>query len=479
VNNAIVVGAGPNGLAAAITLAQSGVDVTVLEAADEIGGGTRTGELTVPGVVHDMCSAVHPLGVASPFLRSLDLQRHGLTWLWPEIDLAHPLDGGRAGVMTRSLDETVSRLGSDGGEWRRLFGPLAAALDDLIEDLFKPLLRYPKHPDRLVRFGLRALQPATSLARRWRRDETRALFGGVAAHAMYPLERPTTSAVGLMLVAAGHHVGWPVAKSGSQAIATAMASVLTELGGAIETGVRVRSLDELPSSGVIVLDLAPTGAADVCGDRLPSRVQHAYRNWSYGPAAFKIDLAVEGGVPWTNHACRRAGTVHVGGTLEEIAAAERQVHRGQMPKRPFVLVSQQYLADPGRAKGDLRPIWAYGHVPNGYTGDATAAIINQIERFAPGLRDRVVGMCVRRPGQLEIYDANYVGGDIATGANNPWQVAIRPRLAVDPYRTGIPGVFLCSAATPPGAGVHGMCGFNAAHSALKFLEHGWGPLWTV
>jgi phytoene dehydrogenase-like protein len=469
-SGATVVGAGPNGLAAAITLGQQGVDVTVLEAANQIGGGTRTAELIVPGVLHDVCSAVHPFGVASPLLRSLDLQRHGLRWLWPDVDLAHPLDSGRAGVMVRSLDETVAGLDSDGEDWRRLFGPLAAGLDDLTADVFRPILHFPGHPLLMARFGSRALQPATALAHRWHRDETRALFAGVAAHSFYPLERPTTSAVGLMLIAAGHHVGWPVAEGGSHAITNAMAALLVELRGTIETGVRVKSLDELPPADAIMLDVSPGAAAQICGDRLPSRVQRAYRKWRHGPGAYKVDLVVEGGVPWTNHACRRAGTVHVGGTIEEVAAAEREVNQGLMPKRPFVLVSQQYLADPTRSSGDLHPIWAYGHVPHGYTGDATKAIIDQIERFAPGLRDRVVGTHVRSPGDFESYNPNYVGGDIATGANDPRQVAMRPRFALDPYRTGIPGVFLCSAATPPGAGVHGMCGFNAAQSALQHLR---------
>jgi phytoene dehydrogenase-like protein len=469
VSRAIVVGAGPNGLAAAIALAQQGVIVTVLEAAADIGGGTRTAELIAPGVLHDVCSAVHPFGVASPFLRSLDLQRNGLRWLWPDVDLAHPLDGGRAGVMVRSLVETVAGLGSDGHRWRRLFGPLAVGLDNLTDDVFRPILHFPDHPLLLARFGSRALQPATAVARRWDREETKALFGGVAAHSFYPLGRPTTAAAGLMLIAAGHHAGWPVAEGGSQAIANAMAARLVELGGAIESGVRVRSLDQLPPRDAVMLDVSPRAAAEICGDRLPSRVRRAYRKWRYGAGAFKVDLVVEGGVPWAHHTCRRAGTLHVGGTIDEIAAAEREVHQGGMPKRPFVLVAQQYLADPSRSSGDLHPIWAYGHVPHGYTGDATDAIIDQIERFAPGLRDRIVGVHVRRPGEFESYNANYIGGDIATGANDPWQVAVRPRLAVDPYRTGIPGVYLCSAATPPGAGVHGMCGFNAAQSALRFL----------
>jgi phytoene dehydrogenase-like protein len=467
--DAMVVGAGPNGLAAAVTLAQRGLEVTVFEAGDDIGGGTRSRELTVPGVLHDVCSAVHPFGVVSPFLRSLDLQRYGLNWRWPEVDLAHPLDDGSAGVMVRSLDDTVSGLGRDGRAWRRMFGPIARRLDDLTDDVFRPVVHLPKHPITLGRFGSRALQPATVLARRWHHDATRALFAGVAAHGMHPLERPTTSAAGVMLIAAGHHAGWPVAEGGSQSITNAMASVLRELGGTIHTGVRVTSLDDLPPSRVTLLDVAPAAAVDLAGDRLPRSVQRSYRRWRHGPGAFKVDLVVEGGVPWANESCRRAGTVHCGGTLEQIAAAERDVHAGLMPDLPFVLVSQQYLADPTRSNGDLYPIWAYGHVPHGYTGDATDAVIDQIERFAPGVRERIVARDVRRPAELEQYNPNYVGGDIATGANDPVQLAVRPRLAFDPYAMGAPGLFLCSAATPPGAGVHGMCGHNAAQSALRFL----------
>ncbi len=476
---AVVVGAGPNGLAAAVTLAQRGITVTVLEAAAEIGGGTRTEELIVPGVRHDLCSAVHPFGAVSPCFRALNLERHGLRWRWPDVDLAHPLDGGRAGVMVRCLDETVAGLGGDGAAWQRLFAPLSEGLDDLVEDLFGPFLHWPHHPLSLARFGARGLQPATVVARRWRQPETRALFAGASAHASYPLERPTTGAVGLMLLAAGHRVGWPVAEGGSQAITRALAARLFELGGRVETGAPVGSLDELGQPDVVLLDVAPGAAADICGERLPPSVRRAYRKWRHGPAAFKVDLVVDGGVPWTNEACRRAGTVHLGGTLEELAATEDQVHRGAMPERPFVLVAQQYLADPRRSSGDRHPIWAYAHVPKGYSGDATGAVLGQIERFAPGLRERIVGTSTRGPADLERYNPNYVGGDIATGANCPRQVLLRPRPALDPYRTGIPGVYLCSAATPPGAGVHGMCGYNAALSALRFLESRPSRSWTL
>ncbi|MHA6795055.1 phytoene desaturase family protein [Pseudonocardia bannensis] len=471
---AIVVGSGPNGLAAAVTLARRGLDVTVLEAADSIGGGTRTSELTLPGLLHDDCSAFHPTGVASPFLRSLHLEEHGLRWLWPEIDLAHPLDGGGAGVMVRSLDRTVEGLGPDGPAWRRLFGPLTEGFDDLIGEVFRPIVHVPRHPLRLARFGLPALAPATVLARIWRTDEARALFGGVAAHMFHPLDRPLTSSVGLMLIAAGHAYGWPVAEGGSRAIADAMAALLHALGGKIETGVLVDSAAQLAGADVVMFDLAPSAIARIVGDRLPRRVERAYRRFRHGPGAFKVDLAVREGLPWTNPDCRRAGTVHLGGTLEETAAAERAISAGLMPARPFVLVGQQYLADPSRSVDDVHPIWAYGHVPHGFTGDATEVIIDQIERFAPGTRERIVARSVRPTTELARYNLNYVGGDISTGANDPIQVAMRPRFALDPYATGIPGMYLCSAATPPGAGVHGMSGHNAATSALRELERSGG-----
>ena len=467
---AVVVGAGPNGLAGAVTLAQQGVVVTVLEAAATIGGGTRTSENTVPGLLHDDCSAVHPTSLASPFLRSLDLERHGLAWRWPEVDLAHPLDSGSAGVLLRSLDDTVAGLGGDGPAWRRVFGPLVAHYDDVVAEVFRPVLHLPRHPLPLARFGLAALLPATVLARLWKTEEARALFGGVAAHGFYPLRRPLTSAVGLMLTAAGHAYGWPVAEGGSQSITNALAARLVELGGTIKTGVPVESYREVERADVVMLDLAPGAAANLLGAAQPARVARAYRRYRHGPGAFKVDLAVQGGVPWTNEACRRAGTVHLGGTIAEIAATEREIHAGRLPERPFVLVGQQYLADPSRSVGDLHPVYAYAHVPHGYSGDATEAVIDQIERFAPGVRERIVARFSRGTTALAEYNRNYVGGDIATGANDPLQVAIRPRIALDPYATGVPGVYLCSAATPPGAGVHGMCGFNAARSALRALR---------
>lgn len=467
---AVVVGSGPNGLAGAVALARAGLDVTVLEAQPTVGGGTRTEELTVPGLLHDVCSAVHPFGAASPYLSTLPLDEHGLRWCHPEVDLAHVLDDGRAGVMVRSIDETAAGLGADGRSWRRTFGPIADGFPQLAGEILRPIQqRLPRHPIRLATFGVQGLLPATAVARRWRTDEARALFAGAAAHAIHPLTRPTTAAIGLALLGSGHHVGWPVAEGGSAAISAALVSLLEAHGGTVETGVRVGSLADIPPAEVVLLDLAPRSIVDIAGDALPSRVARAYRRYRHGPAAFKVDLAVEGGVPWTAEPARRAGTVHVGGTLEGIVASERDVHRGRMPAEPFVLVAQQYLADPTRSVGDVHPVWAYAHVPSGYDGDATDAVIDRIEHFAPGLRERIVARHTAGPAQIEAYNANYVGGDIATGAADPYQVLVRPRLAVDPYATGIPGVYICSAATPPGAGVHGMGGFHAAGSALRHL----------
>jgi phytoene dehydrogenase-like protein len=465
----IVVGSGPNGLACAAALAREGISVTVLEAEETIGGGTRSAELTVPGLIHDICSAFHPMAAGSPFLESLGLERHGLEWRWPEVDLAHPLDDGTAGVMVRSIEETAAGLGRDGRAWRRVFRRPSAGFDALGDDIYRPVLHIPRHPLRLIRFGLPAAAPATLLARSWRTPQARALFGGVAGHAFAPLSRPMSSSVGVALICACHRYGWPVAAGGSRSITDALAAYVTEQGGRIETRARVRSLADLPDSLAIVLDLSPSGVVEVAGDWLPPRVARAYRRYKHGPGAFKVDLAVRGGVPWTNEACRRAGTVHCIGPFEELVAAERDVNRGRMPERPFVLVGQQYLADPQRSAGDLHPVWAYAHVPSGYAGDATEAVISQIERFAPGLRERIAGSSTASPAQLHAANANYVGGDIITGANGPVQVVIRPRLALDPYSTGIPGVFICSAATPPGAGAHGMNGLNAARSVLTLL----------
>jgi phytoene dehydrogenase-like protein len=467
---AVVVGAGPNGLAAAIHLARNGIDVQVLEAADMIGGGARSGELTVPGVIHDHCSAAHPLGVGSPFWKEIDLGRYGLTWKWPEVDFAHPLDDGSAGVLYQSIEKTVTGMGSDGRRWRLAVGDLATGFDELGQDIMRPVLHVPHHPVRLAAFGLRAILPATVMARWFRTEQARALYGGAAAHMFTRLDRPLTAALGLMFLAGGHSYGSPVAEGGSGSIIAALAAALRAHGGAITTGVTVIDRRDIPDADIVMLDLNPAAALRIYGDAMPARVKRSYRRYRQGSSAFKVDFAIDGHIPWTNADCRRAGTVHLGGTFAEIAETERQRAVGCMPQRPFVLVGQQYLADPSRSVGNINPIWSYAHVPFGYTGDATAMVVEQIERFAPGFRDRVVATVTKSTAELEAYNHNYVGGDIIGGANDRLQVVFRPRVAVDPYFTGVPGVYLCSQSTPPGAGIHGLCGYHAAERALRRLR---------
>ncbi len=476
-SRAVVVGSGPNGLAGAIRLAQAGLEVTVLEAADTYGGGTRTTERIVPGLLHDDCSAFHPTGVTSPYFTTLGLEDHGLTWRWPEVDFAHPLDDGRAGIVTRDFADTDRTIGADARRWRRVFEPLVRTFEAILDDAMGPAVHLPKHPIAFGRFGPQALLPATITMRHWKDDPARALYMGVAAHAFGRLDTPLSGSIGLMLTAAGHRAGWPVAEGGSRAIADALVRVLTGLGGSVRTGVRVTSPKQLAevlgfTPDVVLLDLAPASVLDLYGDQLPGRVRRAFTRYEYGPAVHKVDYAIEGDVPWTNEDCRRAGTLHLGGTAEEIVGVEGQTARGVMPERPFALIGQQYLADPSRSAGSVNPLWAYAHVPAGYTGSseaATEALTAQIERFAPGFRERIVGTHVRSAADMAAYNANYVGGDIGAGANTARQIVFRPRVALNPYMLGIKGVYLCSSAAAPGGGVHGMCGFNAAETALKRL----------
>lgn len=468
--SALIVGSGPNGLAAALTLAADGVDVTVLEASDSIGGGTRSGELTLPGLLHDHCSGFHPLAVDTGFSRQFDLQSHGVRWLLPDVQYSHPLNDGRGAAVWRSVDRTAEGLGDDDDSYRRMFGPLTERFPGIVEEFLQPLLHVPRHPLALARFGTYAAMPAGLLARRWRTEEARALFAGVAAHAFRPLNSVMSSAIGVALGTAAHRYGWPVAAGGSSSITTAMATRLAEFGGRIETGVSVMDHRELGRPDLLMLNTSPSSAADILASDLPPRIARAYRRFKHGPAAFQVAFAVEDGIPWTHEQSRLAGTVHVGGTLTEIAAAERQVVRGQMPDRPFILVGQQSVADPDRAKDGIHPVDAYAHVPAGWAGDATETIISQIERFAPGFRDRIRATVSKSTQAIEEYDPNFVGGDIVTGANTPLQLVFRPRVALDPYSAGIPGVYLCSAAAPPGAGAHGMAGWNAARSALAYLQ---------
>jgi phytoene dehydrogenase-like protein len=468
--SAVVVGAGPNGLAAAIQLARNGFNVQVLEAAESIGGGARSGELTVRGVIHDYCSAAHPLGVGSTFWREIDLGRYGLSWKWPEIDCGHPLDDGTAGVLYQSIEKTAAGMGSDGRRWRLAVGDLAAGFDELGRDLLRPVLHVPRHLIRLAAFGPRAVLPATVVTRWFRTERARALYGGAAAHMFTRLDRPLTGALGLIFLASGHRFGWPVAEGGSGSIIAALAAALRAHGGAITTGVTITSRSDIPDADIVMLDLTPSAAVAIYGDVMPARIKRSYRRYREGSSAFKVDFAIEGHIPWTNPDCGRAGMVHLGGSFAEIAHTERQRADGRMAERPFTLVGQQYLADPSRSVGKINPIWSYAHVPFGYTGDATAAVVGQIERFAPGFRDRVIATVSKGTVELHAYNANYIGGDIIGGANDGLQVLFRPRVAIDPYFTGVRGVYLCSQSTPPGAGIHGLCGYHAAQSALRRLR---------
>jgi phytoene dehydrogenase-like protein len=465
--DAVVVGAGPNGLAAAITLARAGRSVVVYEAAPTPGGGARSAELTLPGFIHDPCAAIHPTAIASPFFRSLDLARHGLEWIHSPAPLAHPLDGGRAAVLERSVGDTAAALEGDGRAWRRTFGPLARAADGLVPELLGPVVHVPRHPLALARFGLPALRSARGFGRStFAGDEARALFGGMAAHSMVALDRPLTASFGLVFGLFGHAFGWPMAGGGSQRITDALVATLRELGGEIETDHRVSSIAELPRAGAILFDLSPRQLVAIAGDRLPAGYRDRLARYRYGPGAFKIDWALRGPVPWAADGPRRAATVHLGGSFDEIAASEAEVSAGRHPDRPFVLFVQQTPFDPSRAPAGSHTAWAYCHVPNGSTTDMTDRIEDQVERFAPGFRDLVLARSVRGPAALEAYDENYVGGDINGGIQDWRQLVFRPVPRLDPYHAG-EGIYLCSASTPPGGGVHGMAGHLAARSALK------------
>lgn len=474
--DAVVVGAGPNGLATAIALAEAGLRVRVLEANEEVGGAARTGELTRPGFLHDLGSTTHPLGATSPFFRQLPLATHGLDWIQPDVPLAHPLDDGRVVLHHRSLEETALGLASDGDAWRSLFGPLIDDWPKLEEDVLGPLLHWPRHPVVLARFGLSAIRSAVGLARhRFRTAEARALFAGHAAHSILALDRPASASFGLVLALLAHRVGWPFPRGGAGQITAALASYLYSLGGEIQTDHRVQSLDALPPAERIVLDLTPRQAVRIAGDRLPRSTRRALDRYRYGAAAFKLDWALEGPIPWANPACARAGTVHVGGTLEEIAAGEHAVADGHIPERPFVLLAQHSLFDPTRAPDGGQTGWAYCHVPNGSSVDMTDRIEAQVERFAPGFRDRILERHVSTPVTLEGQNANLVGGDINGGAQDLAQMLRRPLLHPQPYRLagrGPGGIYLCSSSTPPGGGVHGMCGWHAARTVLKDARRG-------
>lgn len=472
-DEAVVVGSGPNGLAAAVLLGRAGWKVRVREANDTIGGGARTLPLTLPGYLHDHCSAVHPLALASPFFSELPLDRHGLRFLDPPVACAHPFDDGSAALLFRSLDDTGATLGPDASAWRRLFAPLVRDFGALARDVLAPVLRVPRHPVVLARFGVRALLPARRLAElSFRGPRARALFAGIAAHASQPLERAPSSAFGLLLGASGHALGWPIPAGGAQAITNALASLVEEAGGDIVAGARVTSVEDLRGARAVLLDVGPRQLLALAGAALPSSYRRALGRFRYGPGAFKVDYALSAPIPWRADGCARAATVHLGGTLDEIAAAERATAAGSMPERPFVLVSQPTSFDPSRAPPGRHVGWAYCHVPHGFSGDATRSLEDQIERFAPGFRDTVVARAARGPLDLQRDDANLVGGDIGGGATSLRQIVFRPVATASPWSTPVPGLYLCSASTPPGPGVHGMCGYLAATAVLRRAARG-------
>jgi phytoene dehydrogenase-like protein len=470
--DAIVVGSGPNGLAAAITLAQAGLAVVVFEAKDTIGGGSRSMELTLPGFVNDVCSAIHPLALDSPFFRSLPLEQYGLEMIHPLAPLAHPLDDGTAVMLERSIEMTAAGLGSDAKAYRKLMTPLVDDWSKIEGIVLAPL--GPQsflHPFALANFGFKAIRSAKGLYESlFKEERARAIFAGISAHSLLPLEQPPSAGAGLLLGILGHAIGWPMPRGGSQKIADALEGYFLSLGGEIHTGVEVKSLETLPPARVILCDVTPRQLLRIAGDRLPDRYQRQLLRYRYNPGIFKIDLALDGPIPWKAQECLRAGTVHVGGTLPEIAAAEHAAGHGEHPEKPFVLLAQQSLFDPTRAPAGKHTVWAYCHVPNGSTFDMTERIEAQIERFAPGFRDRILARRTMTPLELERYNANYIGGDINGGVQDLWQFFTRPAIRPVPYSTPAKNLFICSSSTPPGGGVHGMCGYYASQAALRYLK---------
>jgi phytoene dehydrogenase-like protein len=467
--DAVIVGAGPNGLAAAIELARNGRTVLVREARDTVGGGCRSAELTLPGVTHDVCSAVHPLGRASPFFRELPLAEHGLEWIEPPIQVAHPFDDGSAALVRRSIEETAASLEPDGRAYARVIRPLAQDWELIVRGLLGPInpVAGMRHPVALGRFALLALLPVTQLARAFRGKQARGLIAGCSAHSMLRLSQPISSGFGLALLASAHAVGWPIPRGGSQRLADALAGTLRDLGGEIETGHQVNRLDQLPAHRSVLFDLSPRQVLEIAGSRLGGLYAAQLRRYRYGPGSFKLDLTLNGPIPWRNPEVEQAAMVHLGGTLEEVAASERAVARGRVSERPFVLLSQPSLFDASRAPQGMHTVWAYCHLPNGSGLDLSERIERQIERFAPGFRERIIARHAMGPAQLEAYNPNNVGGDINAGLQSLTQFFTRPAVRWDPYTTPDPTLFICSASTPPGGGVHGLCGWHAARSALR------------
>jgi phytoene dehydrogenase-like protein len=470
--DAVVVGAGPNGLAASITLAEAGCSVLLIEANREVGGACRSGPLTLPGFVHDVCSAIHPLAVASPFFRRQPLEKYGLKWIEPPLPLAHPLPDQPGVSLHRDLKAQARQLGQDGEIYRRLMQPFVSDWEDLAVEALQPLPHFPRKPWLLVKFGMQALRSASHLARnKFGTEPARALFGGLAAHSFLALDKAGSSAVGLVLGTLAHAVGWPLPEGGAGKITQALNVRFQRLGGLVETNRRVKNIDELPPSRVLFLDLTPRRVVSVAGHRLPAAYRRSLEKFRYGPAVFKIDYALSSPIPWRYPDCREAGTVHLGGTLAEIELAEKMAFGGAVPECPFVLLAQPSLFDRTRAPAGKHTAWAYCHVPHGCEIDMTQRIEGQIERFAPGFRDCVIAKSVRGPRTLEEDNANLVGGDINGGLADLWQLVARPVLSFHPYRTPLKGTYLCSASTPPGGGVHGMAGYNAA---LLALQHEFG-----
>ncbi|MBV8815385.1 MAG: NAD(P)/FAD-dependent oxidoreductase [Verrucomicrobia bacterium] len=468
--DAVVVGAGPNGLAAAIRLAQQGLRTLLLEHNNTIGGACRTEELTLPGFRHDVGSAVHPLALGSPFFSSLPLEEHGLSWIQPEIPVAHPVSENKIAVLYRSIAQTAAGLQPDAAVYRKMLEPLMNRWDDLLQEVLQPVIHWPKHPVTLARFGWLAWRPVEVAAgRRFSGELTRALLAGLGAHSFLPLTARGTMAFALLLGLLGHALGWPIPRGGAGQIAQALSHYLLALGGRIETGVSIRNVRDLPPARAILYNLTPRQLLPIIGELLPKCYRNALRRFRYGPGVFKIDYALDGPVPWLHPECARAGTIHLGGTLAEVAAAESEVARGRQPERPFLLISQPTLFDPTRAPAGKHIVWAYTHVPFGASWNPTDLIERQIERFAPGFSARILAKQVSSPAILEKQNPNLVGGSISGGADDLWQLIARPILSPSPYRLPIKGMYLCSSSTPPGAGVHGMCGFHAANAALRDL----------
>ncbi len=464
--DAIVVGSGPNGLAAAILMQQKGLSVLVIEGKQTIGGGLRSAELTLPGYLHDICSAIHPMAAASPFFETLPLNDHGLEYIYPAIDAAHPFDNGRAAILKRSIEETAGLLGADRQAYLNLMQPLVNDWPSIAPDVLGPL-HYPKHPIAMARFGLSALTSATHLAKRFKTPEAKGLFAGMAAHAIEPLTNLATSAIALVLMISAHVKGWPIPKGGSNKIADALASLFISLGGKIETGFYIRSMEQLPSAHAVLFDVTPRQLLDIAGHRFSSIYKWQLQRYRYGMGVFKIDWALDAPIPFAAEACRQAGTIHLGNTFAEIADYERQIWSGKTLGKPFVLLAQPSIFDPSRAPQGKHTAWAYCHVPFGSVTNMTAAVENQVERFAPGFKETILAKHTMNTAQMEEYNPNYIGGDINGGVIDIRQLFTRPALRWSPYKTSAKGIYICSSSTPPGGGVHGMCGYHAAKRALK------------